>query len=84
METACTKCKGMPEAIAAGIGLVPEDRRRQGLVLGDSIADNVALAIPEEAVSRGRLRRRRILELARAAVERLRIRPRSRHSRSSS
>jgi ABC-type sugar transport system ATPase subunit len=68
--------RGIHEAIAAGIGLVPEDRRRQGLVLGNSIADNIALAIPADAVSRGVLRRRRILDAARAAVERLRIRAR--------
>ncbi len=68
--------RGIHEAIAAGIGLVPEDRRRQGLVLGNSIADNIALAIPADAVSRGVLRRRRILDAARAAVDRLRIRAR--------
>ncbi len=31
-------------AMAAGIGLVPEDRRLQGLVMGSSIARNIALA----------------------------------------
>lgn len=65
---------GIHQAIAAGIGLVPEDRRRQGLVLGNSIADNIALAIPRDAVVRGILRGRRILDAARAAIERLRIR----------
>ncbi|NEG70422.1 sugar ABC transporter ATP-binding protein [Bifidobacterium choloepi] len=30
--------------IAAGVGLVPEDRRTQGLILGASIADNLGLA----------------------------------------
>ncbi len=68
--------RGIDEAIAAGVGFVPEDRRRQGLVLGASIADNIALAIPEDAVSRGLLRPRRIMEAARAAVNRLRIRAR--------
>jgi monosaccharide-transporting ATPase len=63
-------------AIAAGLGLVPEDRRRQGLFLAASIADNVVLAMPPDAVSRGWLHKRRIVELARAAVERLRIRAR--------
>ncbi|MBX3158252.1 MAG: sugar ABC transporter ATP-binding protein [Deltaproteobacteria bacterium] len=32
------------EAIAAGIALVPEDRKGQGLVLGLSVGDNLALA----------------------------------------
>ncbi len=69
--------RGMHQAIAAGMGLVPEDRRRQGLVLGNSIADNIALAIPADAVSRGWLRLRRILEVAQTAVQRFQIRARS-------
>ena len=31
-------------AIEAGIGMVPEDRKRQGLILGDSVAYNLTLA----------------------------------------
>jgi rhamnose transport system ATP-binding protein len=42
-------------AMAAGIGLVPEDRRQQGLVMDMSIADNISLA------SLPRLRRRGLL-----------------------
>ena len=68
--------RSIDDAIAAGIGLVPEDRRRQGLVLAASIANNIALAIPPDAVSKGVLRRRRIVEAARAAIERLRVRAR--------
>jgi rhamnose transport system ATP-binding protein len=48
-------------AMAAGIGLVPEDRRQQGLVMDMSVQRNVALA------SLGRLRR---AGLIRAAAER--------------
>jgi ribose transport system ATP-binding protein len=62
------------DAIQAGVGLVPEDRRRQGLVLPASIAGNISLAIPDDAVVNGVLRRRRIVDVARAAVSRLRIR----------
>jgi len=37
--------KGVPiEAMRAGIAMVPEDRRQQGLVMGMSIEDNIALA----------------------------------------
>jgi ribose transport system ATP-binding protein len=56
------------------MGLVPEDRRRQGLVLANSVADNIALAIPPAAVSRGWLRLGRILAAAQVAIERFRIR----------
>ena len=66
--------QGIHSAIAAGVALVPEDRRRQGLVLGASIADNVALAIPPDAVTRGLLRRRRMIDAATRAISRLRIR----------
>jgi rhamnose transport system ATP-binding protein len=48
-------------AMAAGVGLVPEDRRQQGLVMDMSIARNVALA------SLGRLRR---LGFIRSSAER--------------
>ena len=34
----------MPRALAAGIALVPEERRTQGVILGASIQDNIALA----------------------------------------
>lgn len=54
--------KGAPvAAMAAGVGLVPEDRRLQGLVMELSTAANIGLA------SLGRLRRYRLL---RRAVER--------------
>ena len=66
--------RSIAEAITAGMGLVPEDRRREGLVLGASVANNIALALPSDAVSHGWLRHRRILAISRAAIERLRIR----------
>lgn len=38
-------CKNPQEAIRLGIGLVPEDRKKQGLVLMHSVAYNLTLAI---------------------------------------
>ena len=35
----------VPHAIDAGIGYVPEDRHRQGLVLGRSVAENATLTV---------------------------------------
>jgi ribose transport system ATP-binding protein len=35
---------GPPAAVAAGVGLVPEDRKRQGLALERSVADNLLTA----------------------------------------
>jgi ABC-type sugar transport system ATPase subunit len=61
--------KGSPrQAIDAGIAYLPEDRKRQGLVLGMPISTNVTL--PFLGSRSGWLRRRRQTELARAGMER--------------
>ena len=64
-------------AIRSGIGLVPEDRRTQGLVLTASVADNVGLVTPPDARRRGFLRRGLLRSAAARAVEILRIKTRS-------
>ncbi|MGE5814572.1 MAG: sugar ABC transporter ATP-binding protein [Acidobacteriota bacterium] len=64
------------EAIHAGIGLVPEDRRHQGLVMDSSVAENIALATPAGAVQRGFLVRGAIQSAAERAIGRLRIKTR--------
>ncbi|WP_042402694.1 sugar ABC transporter ATP-binding protein [Streptacidiphilus carbonis] len=38
----------VPAALAAGIGLVPEDRRAQGLVLQRSVAENATLTVSDQ------------------------------------
>jgi rhamnose transport system ATP-binding protein len=43
-------------AMAAGIGFVPEDRRQQGLVMGMSVQQNVALASLRELSAGGLIR----------------------------
>jgi ribose transport system ATP-binding protein len=45
--------RGARDAVAAGIALVPEDRREQGLLLEESVRVNVALATLERRVRRG-------------------------------
>jgi ribose transport system ATP-binding protein len=44
VEGMALRLSGPREAMAAGVVLVPEDRKAQGLILDMSIADNVALA----------------------------------------
>ncbi len=52
--------KGDPaQAMKAGIGFVPEDRRQQGLVIDAAIATNVTDAIRGRLVRRGVITRRR-------------------------
>jgi rhamnose transport system ATP-binding protein len=48
--------KGVPiDAMRAGVAMVPEDRRQQGLVMDMSIADNVSLASLRALTRRGLL-----------------------------
>jgi rhamnose transport system ATP-binding protein len=62
------------EATAAGIGYVPEDRRRHGVVLEMPIAANVGLASLAALSKRGLIDRKAERELAERFVDRLRIR----------
>jgi len=67
---------GVGAAIASGLGLVPEDRRGQGLVLMASVAENVGLVTPPAARRHGFLRRGLLRAAAARAVETLRIKTR--------
>ncbi len=62
------------DAIAAGIGFVTEDRKREGLVLSRSVRDNVALPILSRLARLGVVRSAREHATAEAAVRDLRIR----------
>lgn len=66
-------------AIRSGLFLVPEDRRQQGLVLGESICRNIGLASLDLLQQLGFVARRRELELAGQKAEQLHIRCRSLH-----
>ncbi len=55
------------EAIALGIGLVPEDRKRQGLVPQESGVHNLSLAILRRLARFGWLRRREERSVARSS-----------------
>jgi len=61
------------EAIHLGIGYVPEDRRRHGVMLEMSIAENTSLASLGAVSSRGLIDRAAERRLAESHVERLRI-----------
>ena len=43
------------QAIAAGIGLVPEDRRRQGVILDDSVRHNISIVSLRDYAKRGQI-----------------------------
>jgi ABC-type sugar transport system ATPase subunit len=61
------------DGIAAGIGLVPEDRKRQGLVLSMNVLENATLSILGSLARLGFLTRVREREAALPFFERLRV-----------
>jgi ribose transport system ATP-binding protein len=66
--------RGPGQAIAAGIYLIPEDRRFEGLVLSSSVKDNISLASMDLVSLLGLVQPRRESELARTMCDRLRVR----------
>jgi ABC-type sugar transport system ATPase subunit len=61
------------QALAAGIGLLPEDRKRLGLVLTMNCRENTSLAVLRRLSFAGFVRRRQEQALAQRYVERLRV-----------
>jgi ABC-type sugar transport system ATPase subunit len=61
------------EAIARGVGLVPEDRQRQGLVLSMSVLANATLAILDRLSRLGFVQRAAERRVAREYLDRLRV-----------
>jgi ribose transport system ATP-binding protein len=62
-------------AIKAGLALVPEDRRTQGLIGMHSIRSNASLPVVERFSSHGFLRDRKLTGAVQDVVERLELRP---------
>jgi simple sugar transport system ATP-binding protein len=63
----------VPAALRAGVGFVPQDRHREGLVPDLSIAENVTLTVPRRLGRFGYAGPRRRDELGAAAIDRLDI-----------
>ncbi|WP_245963658.1 sugar ABC transporter ATP-binding protein [Terracoccus luteus] len=72
------KLKGgsITSAVAAGIGLAPEERKSQALILGASLASNISLASLTRFSKAGMLDRRSENEEADRLLESLDVRPR--------
>jgi ribose transport system ATP-binding protein len=64
---------GPGDAIRAGIGFVPEDRKRHGLVLGRTVAENLSLPLLPRLARGGIVSRRGEQELASRWIRELRI-----------
>jgi ribose transport system ATP-binding protein len=65
----------VPAAVGAGVGLAPEERKSQGLLLDQSVANNVTLASLPEYSRAGFTDHSRELKDSRATLERLDLRP---------
>jgi ribose transport system ATP-binding protein len=66
--------RGPSESIAAGVGFITEDRKRQGLMLQRSVGENITLTVLDDVARLGVLNLGRERERARGLVDRLRIR----------
>lgn len=64
------------QALAAGLALVPEERRSQGVILDAAIQDNIAIANLAQVSRLGWVRQRSVTGLARTALDNLRIKAR--------
>lgn len=71
------KIKNPRDAIKAGIGLCPEDRKEQGLVLGRSIRENVTMPILNKVSHKGVINAARERRLAKETIDRYRIKTHS-------
>ncbi|MFI6159578.1 sugar ABC transporter ATP-binding protein [Micromonospora haikouensis] len=63
----------VPDAIDAGVGLVPQDRHREGLVASMSIAENVTMTVPHRVGRYGLISSARRDALARDTIADLAI-----------
>ncbi len=61
------------DAIAAGIGLAPEERKSQALLMMRSVAENITLCVPDQISRFGFLRRAAERLVASEQVERMRV-----------
>ncbi|MCQ8874222.1 sugar ABC transporter ATP-binding protein [Mesorhizobium sp. LMG17149] len=70
-----TRLASPRDAIAAGIGLVPEERKREGIVPLRSITSNMALASMAVFASRGVIDHNRLKQVAAEKMSRVNLRP---------
>ncbi|WES63357.1 sugar ABC transporter ATP-binding protein [Microbacter sp. GSS18] len=68
---------GVARALEAGVALVPEERRSQGVMLKASIQDNIAIANLASVSTSGVVAGGRIIDIAKRGMEDLKIKARS-------
>jgi ribose transport system ATP-binding protein len=65
--------KNCQDAVLKGIGLIPEERKQQGLVLGMSVFDNAALSVLDLYSTLGVLHRKKITEEVNTMIDGMNI-----------
>lgn len=73
IENKVVKIRSVMDAIENGMGLVPEDRKENGLVLQMEITKNVSMASMAQVVQHGLLSSRSEADLAKKYIEALKI-----------
>lgn len=61
------------QAIKHGFALIPEDRRRQGLVLGHTVKDNVSLPNLDRVINKGKINRNKVKAITEKHIQSLNI-----------
>lgn len=73
LEGSPIRFRGPHHAVSSGVGFIPSDRDRDGVILGISIQKNIALAALPWIATRGFLNPRRERRLSDGLVDRLKI-----------
>lgn len=68
------KIRSTLDAVRSGIALIPEERKRQGLVLGLSVTDNISLAILDLHSMAGFINQRDVTSIVRKITETVGVR----------
>lgn len=79
IEGRLIKVRSPREAIRSGIVLVPEDRKKDGLVLGLDVKTNISLSNIQKVLQSGLLNRNKEISLAQQYTDSLRIKTPSPH-----
>ena len=69
----CVALRSPADAIANGLALAPEDRKRDGLIMSMSVAENASLASLDRAERFGLIQNRMEQEQVRSCLERFRV-----------
>jgi len=75
LNGARVKFRSPGEAMAHGVGFVPEDRHREGLMLGLSVTENLIMTTLDRCRRGPALLRKRIEQVSRDAIRALNVRP---------